>query len=178
MTLNFCTEQKKDYYKVYYLIKEAFKSDPNSGHNEQDLVVLLRKSDKFIPELSITAKEGERVVGYILLSPIEIINRENANSALVLAPLVVDPNYQNQGIGSKLINFAHSRAIQAGYNSIAVIGHENYYPKFGYELASKYSISFPFETPDVYCMIKELTPRALNNVYGMVAYPEAFYQYQ
>lgn len=67
---------------------------------------------------------------------------------LELAPLAVLPKYQKSGIGKMLMNKAIERAKELGYKSIVVLGHEKYYPKFGFEKASKYGVKAPFEVLD------------------------------
>ena len=92
-------ENKNDYEEVYNVIKTAFETAEHSDGNEQDLVVALRKSDNFIPELSLVAVMNNKIVGYILFTKIKIGKQEE----LALAPLGVLPEYQKQGIGSALI---------------------------------------------------------------------------
>ena len=129
-------ENKKDYEEVYKLVKTAFEIAEHSDGNEQDLVVNLRNSDNFIPELSLVAVKDNKIVGYILFTRIKIENHEE----IALAPLAVLPEYQKQGIGSKLIEEGHKIAKKLGYHYSIVLGSENYYPKFGYIPAIQYGI--------------------------------------
>lgn len=92
-------ENKKDYKEVYNVIKTAFETAEHCDGNEQDLVVALRDSDNFIPELSLVAVQNDKIVGYILFTKIEIGEYEE----LALASLGILPEYQKQGIGTKLI---------------------------------------------------------------------------
>ncbi len=61
-------------------------------------------------------------------------------------------------------------------DSIILLGHENYYPKFGYEKASKYGIVIPFDAPDENCMAIEFVKNGLKGVSGNVEYPNEFYE--
>lgn len=61
-----------------------------------------------------------------------------------------------------------------GFKSVALVGHENYYPRFGYELANEYRIGFPFEAPEINCMVVELEEGGLKGVSGMVEFSSAF----
>ena len=63
-----------------------------------------------------------------------------------------------------------------GYRSIVLLGHEKYYPKFGYQQADKFGIELPFDAPKENCMAIELTENGLKNVSGMVVYPKEFNQ--
>lgn len=96
------------------------------------------------------------------------------HTALALAPIVVDPIYQQQGIGKKLMHAAHEQARGLNYKAIVVLGHADYYPKFGYKPAHQYQISFPFEAPAENCMILELFPNALKGIQGKVHYAPEF----
>jgi predicted N-acetyltransferase YhbS len=174
--MNIRQEKVSDYKSVFDLIKNAFESEIHSDHREQFLVERLRKSDNFIPELSIVAENNGEIVGYILLTKIKIKNSETEFTSLALAPVAVKNDYQNNGIGSKLILFAHSKALELNYDSIALLGHENYYPKFGYKTANQFNIKFPFDVPDENCMLIELKKDALLNVNGTIVYPKEFYE--
>jgi len=169
-------ERSKDFSEVFLLIEKAFLKEEHSDHQEQFLVERLRKSEAFIPELSLIAKIGNQIVGHILLTKIEIINEQDSIPSLALAPVSVLPKFQNQGIGGKLIKHSHYIARSLGYKSIALLGHPNYYPKFGYQKASKFGIVFPFEVANEYCMMLELVENGLKDVQGTIKYPKEFYE--
>ncbi len=169
-------ETPGDYQEVGHIIWEAFKYEQYSDQREHLLVDRLRNSDAFIPELSIVAEYKKEILGYILLTKIKINNENETFDSLALAPVSVKPKYQKKGIGGQLIKAAHKTAKEMGYQSIVLLGHENYYPKFGYERASKYGILLPFDAPDENCMVIELVEHGLNNVSGKVEYPKEFYE--
>ena len=137
-------ETKKDYEEVYKVVKIAFETAEHSDGNEQDLVVALRNSSNFIPELSLVAIKDNKIVGYILFTKIKIGEYEE----LALAPLGILPEYQKQGIGKKLIEKGHQIAKQLGYHFSIVLGSETYYHKSGYVSAIQYGIKAPFEVPN------------------------------
>lgn len=78
-------------------------------------------------------------------------------------------------MGSALIIESHKVAKDLGHDSIVLVGHPNFYPRFGYEPIHRYGISLPFDVPEEVSMIKDLSLGALNNVKGEVMYPRAFY---
>ena len=162
-------EQKSDYEEVYNVVKTAFEKAKESDGNEQDLVVALRKSSNFIPELSLVAKKDNKIVGYILFTKIQIGKFEE----LALAPLAVLPEYQRQGVGSKLIEEGHKIAKEMGYHYVVVLGSDKYYPKFGYEKASKYGIKPPFDVPDENFMVIKLNDLS-EEIKGTVKYAKEF----
>lgn len=164
-----------DYDTVFKVIKEAFKNEEFSDQREQFLVRKLRNSSAFIPELSLVAVLDDEIVGHILLTKIKIKNGDIKTPSLSLAPVAVLPAYQKRGIGSKLIDVAHKKALNLGFTSIILIGHADYYPKFGYKKASTFGITLPFDAPDENCMAIELTDHALKSVSGKTEYPNEFY---
>ena len=162
-------ETINDYDEVYDVIKSAFATARHSDGNEHDLVVSLRKSANFIPELSLVATINNKIVGYILFTKIKIGTHEE----LALAPLGVLPQYQKQGIGSMLINYGHKIAKSLGYHYSVVLGDENYYSKFGYIPAIKYEIKAPFDVPNENFMAIKLND-CDNKIEGVVEYAKEF----
>lgn len=168
-------ETPEDYAWVVELTRRAFESMPFSEGNEDQLVVNFHKSESFISELSLVAELNGQVVGHILFTPLFIENGPRHFESLVLAPVSVLPEWQNQGVGSLLIEAGHQKAKELGFNSIILVGHEHYYPRFGYKTASRWGIKVPFDLPsdDVF-MALELTSDALAGCSGMVRFPAAF----
>lgn len=147
----------------------------HSDHQEQFLVEKLRESAAFIPELSLVAEDENGIIaGHILFTKIKIVNDKESFDSLALAPVSVKPEFQNQGIGAKLILWGHDRAKELGYESVILIGHEKYYPRFGYKKTSNFGISFPFEIPEENGMAIELVKDGLKNKKGVVKYPQEF----
>lgn len=168
-------ERQKDFEKINQVVKSAFKNVEQSDHTEHLLVERLRKSQAYIPALSLVAQtpQGE-IVGHLLLSKAHIINGSQSFEVLALAPLSVAPAFQRNLIGSKLIEVAHQRAKKLGYAAIVLLGHKDYYPRFGYKKASLFGVSFPFNAPDDCCMVAELRKNALRGISGVVCYSQAF----
>lgn len=136
-------EEPKDYLNVYKLIKKAFKTASHSSGDEQNLVERLRRSEAFIPQLSLVAEENKQIVGHILFTKAGL----GDIPALVLAPLSVLPCCQRQGIGTALIEEGHRIAREMGYQICLLVGHETYYPKFGYRPAAQWGIHSPIAVP-------------------------------
>ena len=162
-------ESQEDYEEVYMVVKTAFEMAEHSDGNEQDLVVALRNSDSFIPELSLVAVKDDKIVGYILFTKIKIENHEE----IALAPLAVLPEYQKQGIGSMLIEQGHKIAKQLGYHYSIVLGSENYYPRFGYIPAIQYGIQAPFDVANENFMAIKLN-EVDTEIKGVVQYAKEF----
>lgn len=176
MKLTIHQESSNDIIKVSKIIEEAFKNETYSDHKEHFLVDRLRKSSAFIPELSLVAEFENRLVGHILLTKIKIKNNNETSESLALAPVSIKPLYQKRGIGKALIIEAHKTAKTLGFKSIVLLGHEDYYPQFGYELTRKYGITLPFEAPEKNCMVISLTKNGLQNVHGIAEYSKEFFE--
>ena len=163
-------EIKADYAAVAGVIESAFGQE-----GEALLVQRLRKNPGFIPALSLVAECDGRVVGHVLFFPIKIKSKEATSDSLALAPISVMPKFQRKGIGGKLIRAGLNTAIDLGHTSVIVLGHAEYYPAFGFGPASKWDIRPPFKgVPDNAFLAIELIDGALNNVSGVVEYPEEF----
>ena len=163
-------EIPSDFQEVYDIHAVAFGQE-----NEAKLVDLLRASPAFVPELSLVATVGNTLVGHILFSKIKIVDAEqNEWESLALAPVAVHPEYQKQGIGGKLILAGLDKAKALNFKSVIVLGHAQYYPKFGFVPANMWNIKAPFDVPAEVFMGLELVPDGLKNVQGTVVYPKAF----
>jgi len=169
MTTEIREEIHRDHETVYRLHELAFKQA-----NEAELVKALRKSRAFIPGLSLVALHHEAIVGHILFTKILIKNSVTVYESLALAPVSVHPDHQRTGIGSALIRAGLQKARELGYNSVIVLGHEHYYPKFGFLPASGWEIRAPFEVPSAAFMALELRPGGLSGVSGTVEYAREF----
>ena len=174
MDIRIRREEPKDFKTVFNLIEKAFESEQMSDHKEQLLVERLRKSNAFVPELSMVCEIENKIIGHILLTKLKIKNEQEEFDSLSLAPISVLPEYQGKGVGGTLIKEAHKKARELGFKSIILLGHEKYYPKFGYERADKFGIELPFEVPKENCMAIELIENGLQGISGTVEYPKEF----
>lgn len=167
-------EQEDDYKKTEYVVEEAFKTAEYTDHTEQFLVAKLRNSNAFVPELSLVAEHDGEIIGHIMLTKVIIRNDTKEEEALSLAPLSVLPEYQKEGVGSKLIEEALKTAKKLGFKSVIVLGHDQYYPKFGFKPGKNWGIISPFDVRDEFFMALELEEGSLKDVSGLVIYPREF----
>ena len=144
------------------------------GEEESGLVRAIRNDPEFIPQLSLVAVKNDRVVGHILFSAVKIMTSDGEVPALALAPMAVDPEYQNQGVGSELVRSGLMACSQLGHKIIIVIGHPDYYPRFGFKPAREFGLEVPFDAPDEAFLVLGLEPGVLNNVSGVVRYSSPF----
>ncbi len=139
---------------------------------EADLVDALRSADA--STLSLVATYENEVVGHILFSPVTLETERGILAAVGLAPMAVVPARQNRGIGSLLVREGLARLAAAGHRSVVVLGHPDYYPRFGFRKASSFGIRWEHEAPDEAFMALELVPGALVGCSGIVRYRAEF----
>ncbi|WP_068924645.1 GNAT family N-acetyltransferase [Planobispora rosea] len=137
---------------------------------EADLVEALRAGPAWIPGLSIVAVDDDgTVAGYALLTRCHVGDAP----ALALGPCAVLPRYQKQGAGSAAIRAGLETARGMGENLVLVLGHAEYYPRFGFTRASVYGIRPPFEAPDE-AMMALVFDETLPVPSGVIVYPPPF----
>lgn len=132
---------------------------------EANLVDALRNAN--IELISLVAEENGEVIGHILFSPVTL---DAKIRVMGLAPMAVLPGWQNKGVGSKLVNEGLRACKMAGYEAAVVLGHPEYYPRFGFVPSLNYGIKCEYEVPPGVFMVKELREGALKNVTGTVKY--------
>ena len=88
--------------------------------------------------------------------------------------MAVQPDRQNEGIGTGLVRAGLEACRHMGVVAVLVLGHPEYYPRFGFVPASRFGIQCAYDAPDEAFMALELVPDALQAVNGRVEYHEAF----
>jgi putative acetyltransferase len=164
-------ERDTDHDAIFQLTKLAFGRDI-----EAKLMELLIKNNIYQKELSLVAINDDEILGHILFTRISIEPKQENFNAVILGPLAVKPDSQRLGIGSKLIIKGIEVCKSQGYNSILVIGHPKYYPRFGFISASKNGLKSPLPVPDEAFMILELVPKSLKDVKGKIIFPTEFFE--
>ncbi len=172
MNIKIRQENMEDVNEIYHVVQKSFEEALYSDHDEHNLVNRLRNSKNYIPELSLVAEYEGKIVGHILFTEIKVGDQ----TLIALAPLAVIKEMQNKGIGKLLIMEGHNIAAQLGYKGSVVMGHNLYYPKFGYKKASQYGIEAPFDVSDEHFMAVELMEGGLSNVHGVVEYAKEFFE--
>jgi putative acetyltransferase len=125
--------------------------------------------------LSLVATNNGDVIGHIFFSPALIRCNGKVIEGMGLAPMAVLPDFQNQGIGSLLVKEGIRILTDAGCPFIIVLGHPNYYPRFGFEIASKYSLSPQWEgIPNEAFMILITDKDIEGDIHGVAYYRDEF----
>lgn len=140
------------------------------GDDEARIVERLHQEGRVA--LSLVAIDKTDIVGHILFSDLAVEVDGRPVLAVALAPMAVHPERQRQGIGSRLIRSGLALLRQRGRKAVIVLGHEGYYPRFGFSAPLAAKLQAPF--PGKHFMAMELESGALNGQQGNVRYPAAF----
>ena len=143
--------------------RRAFAQD-----QEGNIVDALRSNGAAL--LSLVAIVDGEVVGNIMYSPATVGDTLGA----ALGPMSVLPEFQRQGIGSKLVKAGNQRLKERGCPFVIVAGHPEYYPRFGFTPASKHGIRCEWDLPDNVFMIAVLDPAKMHGVSGLAKYRHEF----
>lgn len=139
---------------------------------EADLVDALREQAR--PIVSLVAEDGRAVVGHILFSPVTLSSDPDLR-IMGLAPMAVVPDRQRHGIGSALARAGIAACRELGFGALVVLGHAEYYPRFGFIPASRFELRCEYDVPDDVFMAMELKAGALQGRGpGTIRYHAAF----
>jgi putative acetyltransferase len=160
-------EKSEDLPLVNSLIIETFKRD-----TEARLVDRLRRASA--DYLSLVADDNGTIVGHIMFTPATITN-DRTVTGMGLAPMAVIPSYQHQGIGKLLVREGLRILQETGCPFVIVLGHPDYYPRFGFQPASRYNIRSQWDdVPDEAFMILIMDDKAMRNISGVARFRDEF----
>lgn len=163
-------EQSGDEGSIRQVVADAF-----DATLEADLVEAIRRSENYIPELSLVAMLDGRIVGHVMVSYTELHEGDNVHRVAQLAPLAVDPTVQRIGIGSKLVREVAKLADERGEPMLILEGDPRYYGRLGFEHSAPLGITFdlPSWAPPQAAQVLRLSSYD-PSVRGQVVYPPAF----
>jgi putative acetyltransferase len=161
-------EKPQDSRQVHALNEQAF-----GGAVEAELVDKLQEA---CPDVqSLVPEDDGGIVGHIFFSPVAIDDAERKTHGVGLAPMAVRPDRQRQGIGSALVGRGLEILRGRGCPFVIVVGHPDYYPRFGFEPASKHSLRSQWEgVPDEAFMVLVLDKAVMRGVSGIARYRDEF----
>ena len=159
-------EQPADAADVREVHERAF-----DGPLEARIVDALRGSRDSI---SIVATADDRVVGHILFTPVTVEQQPESLRVAGLAPMAVRPEFQRSGIGSELVRMGLQECRRRGYGGVVVVGHPEYYPRFGFVPAHTLGMACEYPVPPEAFMVIELEAGALDGCQGIVRFRPEF----
>ena len=160
-------EQSEDIPIIREVNKRAF-----GQPQEADVVDELRRNCNDL--MSLVAVAQDQVVGHILFSPATIESEDRIVRGVGLAPMAVLPEYQRKGVGAELIRTGITRLEGKGCPFVIVLGHAEYYPRFGFETASRYGVRSEWDVPDDAFMILILNKSEMQGISGLARYRPEF----
>jgi putative acetyltransferase len=157
-------ERPADVAAVREVNRRAFEQE-----RESNIVDALRANGGAL--LSLVATIDDQVVGHVMYSRVSVGDMVNGAA---LGPMAVLPEHQRQGIGTRLIDTANQKIKDAGYPFIIVVGHAEYYPRFGFRPAGKYGIKCEWDVPEEVFMVLMLDAAKMQGVAGLAKYRDEF----
>lgn len=106
----------------------------------------LRTGMAAIPDLSVAAFEGERLVGTLQCWPVALHGQDGETPLILVGPVAVAPDRQQQGIGRALMDVMLSRTKNR--EPLILIGDPEYYGRhFGFvaDATSGWTLPGPYE---------------------------------
>jgi putative acetyltransferase len=161
-------EEPKDHAAVHAINLAAFEGGP-----EAVLVDALRSS---CPDhLALVAEDGDQVVGHILFTPVMVENSDRVVEGMGLAPMAVRSDRQQSGVGSLLVNRGLDLLRDRFCPFVIVLGHPEYYPRFGFEPASRHGLRSQWEgVPDEAFMVLVFDATSVPDDGGVARYRDEF----
>jgi putative acetyltransferase len=141
--------------------------------NEAELVEKLRRN---CPEIvSLVAEDNHRIVGHILFTPVTIEGIDQSIQGMGLAPMAVLPERQREGIGSLMVRQGLTLLKARGVPYVIVLGHPEFYPRFGFQVASQRTIACQWQgVPDDAFRICVFDQDSMQRVTGVARYRPEF----
>ena len=168
-------ERPDDAPDVRLVLERAF-----GQADEANLVDRLRQAGAVAVSAVAASDPGDggtgrdRVIGHILFSPITIDGRQPPIPSLGLAPMAVDPAHQRREVGTALVETGLARCREQGVSVVVVLGHPDYYPRFGFQPAHRSGLACEYDSPPEAFMALELADGALESCTGLIRYHPAF----
>lgn len=164
-------EMAGDEERIYRVEQLAFGRD-----DEANLVNRLRKNSA-VWLSQVVVDDNNLILGHALWSLVMVDNGRTKRQFPALGPIAVTPAYQNKGIGSMLIKSGLHAVYDAAYGLAFVLGHPDYYTRFGFKPAVPLGFTSPYvqeNEPHEHFMVAVIDDLVLGKVSGHVTYREEF----
>lgn len=176
-------EEKKDFFEVEALIREAFWNVYKPGCSEHFIMHNMRTHKDFIPQLSFVMQDDSRenapIIGQNVFFPAEIACFDGKKLKIAtMGPIGIHPDYKRKGFGKMLLDYTLQKAKDYGFGAVCFEGNIDFYGKSGFDLASKMHVHYhglPPEDEVPFFLCKELVPGFLRGIEGTYASPDVYF---
>jgi len=155
--------------EIFRVHENAFGKD--KGFEIKQLVNSLLEDITAKPSFSFVAVNNDTIIGHVLFTKVKILGASEGLPAQILAPLAVLPDYQNKGVGGRLVKGGIEELKKSGTKVVFVLGHPGYYPRYGFTPAGKHGFEAPYPIPNEHAdawMVQELSPGIIGVEKGKV----------
>lgn len=172
-------EEKKDYWAVENLTREAFWNVYRPGCFEHYVLHCYRAREDFVKDLDFVMEIDNEIMGHVMYARAKIqLDNGKAISIMTFGPISILPKYQRQGYGKILLDYSLEKAKELGTGAVCMEGNIDFYGKSGFVVASTKGIHYyaePRENVVPYFLVKELQEGFLNGIEGTYKTPDGYF---
>ena len=172
-------EEKADYYKTEYLVRESFWNVYRPGCSEHFVLKCLRNNADFVPQLDFVMEKDGQIIGQIVFVKAAITkDGGGVLPVLTFGPVCIDKAYQKKGWGKILLDYALEKATEMGFNAVFIEGNINFYRHCGLTYARQFGIRYhglPRGADDSFFLAKELKKGCLSGITGEYSTPKGYF---
>ena len=172
-------EKAEDYKETENLVRDAFWNQFKAGCVEHFVLNQLRDDEAFIPQLDFVMEKDGQIIGQIIFVKADIVKDDGSVlPAATFGPVCIKPQYQRQGYGKALVDFALEKRSEMGIAAVLIAGNIRFYSHCGFTYAREYGIRYhglPQGASDSFFLCKELKKGYLENMAGEYSTPEGYF---
>ena len=172
-------EKAEDYKQTENLVRDCFWNQFRNGCVEHFVLKHLRNDPDFIPQLDFVMEKDGQIIGQIIFVKADIVKNDGSVlSAATFGPVCIHKQYQRQGYGKILLDYALEKATEMGIGATLIAGNIKFYSHSGFTYAREYGIKYhglPDGASDNFFLCKELIEDYLSNISGEYATPSGYF---
>ena len=169
-------ETPDDYREVERLTRKAFWNVYRPGCLEHYVLHNFRTDSDFVKELDFVLEREGKIIGHIMFAHAEIQSDNGERIPIMtFGPISIDPEFQRQGFGKKLLDFSTERARELGAGALAICGNIAFYGKSGFVRGKEKGIRYADDPDANYFLVKELSNGFLAQVHGTFREPKGYF---
>ncbi len=169
-------ETPDDYREVERLTRKAFWNVYRPGCLEHYVLHNFRTDPDFVKELDFVLERDRRIIGHVMFARAKI-QSDNGEQIPIMTfgPICIDPEFQRQGFGKKLLDFSTERAKELGAGALAICGNIAFYGKSGFVRGKEKGIRYADDPDADYFLVKELSNGFLEPISGTFREPKGYF---